>query len=563
MPLISKHTILLLLVTAALLGCILIITLQRKEQAQQRPNIIIIMADDLGWDDVSFHGANQIPTPNIDALAYNGVILQRHYVLPSCTPSRTAFLTGRYPIRTGMQGYPLEPGEPRAIPLIDTLLPEYLRKLGYATHLVGKWHVGYYTDYHTPTYRGFDTFLGYYSGYITYFNHTIAQQHQVGYDLHYDVQGNLSVKYDFEYMTDLVSKRAEDIISSHDPSTPLYLHLSHLAPHSSNAKEEMEVRDAIHTNATFGHIEDFNRRKFAGVVTALDESVGTIVQALRRADMLKNSIIVFMSDNGAQTTGMLQNFGSNYPLRGLKFTLFEGGVRGVACVYSPLIKYPRRISNQLFHMADWVPTLYSAAGGNLEDLDENLDGVDQWATVASERETLRRSVLLNIDEARNTSAALIGRYKLINGAKPLHNGYYGDSGMNNSYPEYNVSSVFRSPAGAAIADISDHPLRVNDVIRLREGAKVLCNNVTSYSKCENECLFDIHDDPCETTDLSVKNLDIVNELNGYIAEYKKVLMYQTNKPVDPASFPKHFNGTWMPWLKTPIEDFRYFDYVED
>ncbi|XP_076749580.1 arylsulfatase I [Xylocopa sonorina] len=559
MPCVSKQTILFLLAGTVVFGCILIIALQPKPQAQQRPNIIIIMADDLGWNDVSFHGANQVPTPNIDALAYNGVISQRHYVLPFCTPSRTAFLTGRYPIRTGMQGSPLQPGEPRAIPLINTLLPEYLQKLGYATHLVGKWHVGYYTNYHTPTYRGFDTFLGYYSGYITYFNHTIEQQHRVGHDLHYDSHGNLSVKYDFEYMTDLISKRAEDIISSQDPSTPLYLHLSHLAAHSSNAKEEMEVRDTKHMNDTLSHIKDFNRRKLAGVVTALDESVGRIVQALRRADMLKNSIIVFMSDNGAPTMGMLQNFGSNYPLRGLKSTLFEGGVRGVACIYSPLIKNPRRISNELIHIADWVPTLYSAAGGNLEDLDENLDGVNQWATIVSGKVTLRKSVLLNIEEVRNTSAALMGRYKLINGAEPLYNGYYGDSGTNNSYPEYNVSSVFHSPAGVAIADISDHPLSVNDVIKLREDAKVLCNNVMSNSNCTDKCLFDVYDDPCETMDLSADKLDIVNELNDYIAEYKKVLMYQTNKPVDPNSFPEYFNGTWMPWLQTPIEDFKYFE----
>lgn len=540
-------------------GCLFyfyVVLAQQEAQGQQRPNIIVIMADDLGWNDVSFHGADQIPTPNIDALAYNGVILQRHYVLPICTPSRTAFLTGRYPIRTGMQGYPLKAGEERAIPLSNTLLPEYLRKLGYATHLVGKWHVGYYSDYHTPAHRGFDTFLGYYNGYVTYFNHTIEQNLHVGYDLHYDVAGNLSVKYSHEYMTDLITERAEDIIFNHNQSKPLYLQLSHIAAHSSDAEEKMEVRDEEETNATLGYIEDFNRRKLAGVVTAMDESVGRVVQALRHANMLENSIIVFMSDNGAQTVGLLENYGSNYPLRGLKFTLFEGGVRGAACVYSPAIKNPSRISNQLIHVTDWLPTFYSAAGGNLEDLEENLDGVDQWATIVSEKKTRRKNVLLNIDEKEALSGALMGRYKLINGAKLMYGDYYGDSGTSESYPEYNVSKVLHSAAGLALASVSNATFNSERIIELRRAATVVCDNFTSYPRCLDRCLFDVYNDPCETTDVSREHPEVVNELNRFIAGYFTVLRNQMSGLVDPRSYPEHFNGTWMPWIKLPDDEIR-------
>ncbi|XP_043603909.1 arylsulfatase B-like [Bombus pyrosoma] len=540
-------------------GCLFyfyVVLPQQEAQGQQRPNIIVIMADDLGWNDVSFHGADQIPTPNIDALAYNGVILQRHYVLPICTPSRTAFLTGRYPIRTGMQGYPLKAGEERAIPLSNTLLPEYLRKLGYATHLVGKWHVGYYSDYHTPAHRGFDTFLGYYNGYITYFNHTIEQNGHVGYDLHYDVAGNLSVKYSHKYMTDLITERAEDIIFNHNHSKPLYLQLSHIAAHSSDAKEKMEVRDEEETNATLGYIEDFDRRKLAGVVTAMDESVGRVVQALRQANMLENSIIVFMSDNGAQTVGLLENYGSNYPLRGLKFTLFDGGIRGAACVYSPAIKNPSRISNQLIHVTDWLPTFYSAAGGNLEDLEENLDGVDQWATIVSEKKTRRKNVLLNIDEKQGLSGALMGRYKLINGANLSYGDYYGDSGTSESYPEYNVSNVLHSAAGSALASVSNATLNSERIIELRRAATVVCNNFTSYPRCLDRCLFDVYNDPCETTDVSREHPEVVDELNRFISGYFTVLKTQTSGLVDPRSYPEHFNGTWMPWIKLPDDEIR-------
>lgn len=521
----------------------------------KRPNIIVIMADDLGWNDVSFHGANQIPTPNIDALAYNGVILQRHYVLPICTPSRTAFLTGRYPIRTGMQGYPLKAGEPRAIPLNNTLLPEYLRKLGYATHLVGKWHVGYYSDYHTPTRRGFDTFFGYYSGYISYFNHTIKQDDHIGYDLHYDNSKNLSIDYNFEYTTDLITERAENIIKNHDRRKPLYLQLCHLAAHSSDAKEVMEVRDEQETNATLKYIEDYNRRKYAGVVTAMDESVGRMIKALGQSSMLENSIIVFISDNGAQTEGLLENYGSNYPLRGLKFTLFEGGIRGVACVYSRLIQNSSRISNELMHITDWLPTFYSAAGGNLENLEENMDGVDQWDTIVSGRKSKRESVLLNIDEVEDVSSALIGKYKLIlNGKNIQYSDYYGDNGTNVSYPEYNVSSVLHSIAGSTIFHATNFTLNIKDVIKLRNKARVVCNNFTSYSKCVDKCLFDIYNDPCETTDLSNEHPEIVKKLNYFIAEYEKVLLHQTNAPVDPRSYPKNFNGTWMPWIQLSLNE---------
>ncbi|XP_076645885.1 arylsulfatase B [Halictus rubicundus] len=548
----KKRAVYLLLSMVLLSGCLYLALSEEHRQADpQRPNIIVIMADDLGWNDVSFHGADEIPTPNIDALAYNGVILQSHYVLPICTPSRTAFLTGRYPIRSGMQGYPLKAGESRGIPLNNTLLPEYLRKLGYSTHLVGKWHVGYYSDYHTPANRGFNTFFGYYNGYVTYFNHTIVQANHTGYDLHYDIPGRLSVDHTDQYMTDLITERAETIISKHNRKKPLYLQLSHAAVHSSDSKDVMEVRDVKEVNASLGYIKDFKRRKFAGVLTALDESVGKVVKALNDAKMLNNSIIVFMSDNGAQTVGLLENYGSNYPLRGLKFTLFEGGIRGTACVYSPLIKRSSRVADHLMHIVDWLPTFYTAAGGNLEDLEENLDGVDQWSTLVYEKESKRTDALLNIDPVENTSAAIIGKYKLINGASREYNDYYGDSGTEKSYPKYNASSVLKSLAGSAIMEVSQSNLNTEDVIKLREEARVLCEHVTKYPKCLDRCLFDVHSDPCETTDLSSIYPKIVNDLNDYIEAYTKVMVPPAIMPVDPNSFPEHFNGTWMPWIVLP------------
>nr|CAD7590329.1 unnamed protein product [Timema genevievae] len=384
-----------------------------------QPHIVVIMADDLGWNDVGFHGSDQIPTPNIDALAYHGVILNRHYTMPTCTPSRTAFLTGKHPIRTGMQGFPLRAGEPRGIPLEERLLPERLAQLGYSTHLVGKWHVGAHRVDYTPTRRGFASHFGYWNGYIGYFDHNIQQGEFRGLDLHRDL--NPTPENRGQYATDVFTREAVDIILSHDKSRPLYLQVAHLAVHSGNDTLQLEVPDVDATERRFSYITNPRRRLFAGserrgffllrlsstspapktrqdrvvamllstvinlrnlmyhtyspgMLARLDESVGKIVEAMAERGMLDNSILVFLSDNGAQTFGLHTNEGSNWPLRGsvcpqLKFTLFEGGVRGTCAIWSPLIQQTGRVSSDLIHISDWLPTLYSAA--------DCLLGVDQ------------------------------------------------------------------------------------------------------------------------------------------------------------------------------------------
>ncbi|KAJ8680582.1 hypothetical protein QAD02_016369 [Eretmocerus hayati] len=525
-----------------------------SKRLTKKPHIILIVADDLGWNDVSFHGADQIPTPNIDALAYNGVILNRHYTLPICTPSRTTLMTGRNAIRDGMQGSPLRPGEPRGVPLNSTILPELLRNRGYATHLVGKWHLGYSSLKNTPVYRGFDTFYGYYNGFITYFNHTITEKGMVGKDLHRDEFGKLGIDSNYSYFTDLITDEAVNIIHKNGNRKPLFLEIAHLAVHASDGEETLEVRNLDEVRSSFPHIKNPGRQKYAGMIKAMDESVGRVVQSLQQNNMLENSIVIFMSDNGAPTYGVYENFGSNYPLRGIKDTMFEGGVRGAACVFSPLIERPARISNGLMHISDWYPTLYSIAGGDLRHI-HNIDGLDQWSMITSGSESKRRDLLLNIDEARGMEGAISGNYKLIRGAK-TNGGHYGDSGNDPTYPVYHANDALTSSAGLAIKKLSRFPyVSPSKAEELRKAATIKCNRSnSSIIDCSGSCLFDIINDPCEYKNLIREKSQVVELLSNKMRYYKSTMVKQTNAQFDPCSEPKNFEDVWMPWRKRNDQD---------
>ncbi|XP_063230212.1 arylsulfatase B-like [Bacillus rossius redtenbacheri] len=543
----------------SLLACCLLALTSRPLVARTtsgRPHIVFIVADDLGWNDVSFHGADQIPTPNMDALAFNGVILNSHYAQPSCTPSRAALMTGRYPIRLGMQGLPLLAAEPRGLPE-GQILPGYLQELGYSTHAVGKWHLGFYKKSLTPTQRGFHSHFGYWAGFVSYYDYILQDTYPDGPYSGFDLRRNYSLAWDRvgRYATDVFTEEAEAVIGAHDPSTPLFLYLAHLAVHAGNRGKFLEApQEAVDA---FRHIADPNRRTYAAMVSKLDESVGRVVAALQSRRMLEDSIIVLLSDNGAPTIGTYPTWGSNFPLRGLKETLWEGGVRVPALVWSPLLYQTPRVSSQLMHISDWLPTLLAAAGGPPPPAD--IDGVNQWDALVYNLPSRRNSVLVNIDERERTAAFRFGNYKMVVGSarNGEYDGYFGASGRDSASPPYNASAVVQSSAGQAIDELFKTLYRAaaspSEISFLRSAASLQCRPSGAGVPCRpaqtrESCLYDVELDPCETNNLAPEQPATVRALRHFMIQHRKHLVPQANLPPDSsAADPAKFGNVWTSW----------------
>lgn len=515
---------------------------------------MFIIADDMGWNDFSFHGSDEIQTPNIDALAYSGVILNQHYSQPICTPTRSALLTGRYPSNIGMQGWPLGAAEPRALPP-GKILPQYLKELGYTTRIVGKWHLGYYKEEFTPTYRGFDSHLGYFNGFTSYYDHIIEGSASGVYMAGLDFRRNLSVAWDLSgrYATDIFTEEAERIILEHNSSTPLFLYLAHLACHAGNAGKLLEAPQGVIDG--FSHIVEPNRRTYAAMTRKLDESVGRVLKALQTSGMLENSIIVFVTDNGAPSVEAVgyQNWGSNYPLRGVKTTQWEGGIRTPGVIWSPVLG--RHIYDQLIHITDWMPTLISAAGGSLEGI--LLDGVDQWQALQGNEASRRRETLLQYDEVMHIYAVRRDNWKIANGSNwgGEADGYYGHSGTEFAHPPYNITAVTHSLTGEAIASLFPTSLPdEEEMLQLRAESTLKCTMPTNSTPCEpminsKPCLFDLETDPCERNNLADSYPEVLLEMLGLVKKYEATLVPQLNKPADvEGADPRKFNNTWSPWI---------------
>jgi arylsulfatase A-like enzyme len=356
-----------------------------------KPNILLIVADDLGYADVGFTGGKEIRTPNLDALAAAGARLQEFYVQPVCSPTRAALMTGRYPMRHGLQVGVVRPWAQYGLPLDERTLPQALREAGYATALVGKWHLGHFQRAYLPTARGFDRQYGHYNGQIDYFTHI----RDGGFDWHRDDRAS----YDEGYSTHLIAQEAVRFIREFGGAKPFFLDVSFNAPHAPH-----QVPDKY--KEPYAHLQE-PRRTYAGMVAAMDEAVGQIIAALDEKSLRQNTLIVFSSDNGGPAPGKVTN---NGPLRAGKTTLYEGGVRVAAfTTWSGRIK-PGTVVKAALHMVDWYPTLLKIAGASL-DQRLPIDGRDAWPTIAAGKPSPHTEILLNASP--QTGAIRVGDWKLV------------------------------------------------------------------------------------------------------------------------------------------------------
>ncbi|ESO90113.1 hypothetical protein LOTGIDRAFT_124040 [Lottia gigantea] len=507
------------------------------------PNIVFVVADDLGWYDVGFHGSD-VSTPNIDALATNGIILNNYYVSPICTPTRSAIMTGRHPIHTGMQHQVIGNDTPYGLPLNITILPQYLKQQGYNTHIVGKWHLGHFKREYLPNNRGFDSYFGYLTGHEDYFDHVAEGSPSWGKDFRHNF--NPVSTMDNQYSTELYSAAADTIIRNHDQSNPLFLYLAHQAVHAGNhASDPLQAPQKYvdrHTN-----IRSVTRRLFAGMVSALDDAIGNLTQTLKETGMINNTVIVFTTDNGGPTNGYDRNSACNWPLRGCKNTMWEGGVRGNGFIFSPLLNKTGYINNNLMHVTDWLPTLYSISGGDPDTLIAQ-DGYNQWNMLSNNGSSVRTSVLHNIDPIQKFAAMRSGEYKLIMGdiSGGRDDSWYPPPDLKKEESSHMLK--FHSMKDNEYVVNMQQPQDDQDTdIIVKCGPKPIDADINCRPE-HKPCLYHIPSDPCEYTNIADQHPDIVADIIQQIDKYRKTMVIPANKPGDPKSDPRLHGGFWGPWL---------------
>ncbi|XP_060574581.1 arylsulfatase B-like [Ruditapes philippinarum] len=515
----------------------------------EKPNIVLIVADDLGWNDVGFHGS-EIKTPNIDKLAYDGVILNNYYVSPICTPTRGSLMTGRHPIHLGLQHYVISAPEPWGLPLNHTTMAQHLKSLGYATHIVGKWHLGFFKEEYLPIRRGFDSHFGYWTGKEDYYEHIEITGVYKGLDF----RRNLEVVNYTAYSTEQYTKEAVKIISNHNRSKNMF-------PANQIPEERItEYKTLCHTSIIFlvylapeqaVHASHFC---ISGMVAALDDSVGEVARALRNSGLMDNTIIVFSTDNGGPANGYDGNAACNYPLRGTKNTMWEGGVHGVGFIHSPLLEKRHIKTNNMMHVSDWLPTFYSAAGGDVSDLGL-IDGIDMWEMLRENGSNIRNEILHNIDPKSKFSAIRVGDYKLVQGdiSGGRDDGWYPcdppfSNNDTNEFDSYVFNSSYRS-------EISVHLVkRHSPYTPYNIDCGIPPENYTQNCKpTKSPCLFHIPTDPCEYNNIADAYPAVVENILGRIEELSRSAVDPVNKPNDKMANPALHGGVWVPWQGSDIE----------
>jgi len=514
---------------------------------ENSPHIVMMVVDDVGWADVGYHGSD-FPTPVIDRLATSeGVRLENYYVQQVCSPTRSALMTGRYPFRTGMQ-HPttLLPGTTAALPLDVPTVAEVLKAIGYSTHAIGKWHLGYARWANTPTGRGFDTYLGYLQGAVDYYNKTVGAETIAG-----KIKLDSITGFDFwqnqrpmweeassaaghRYEVDVYEEEVQRIFDNHDPSQKMFLYYAIQNIHEplQYPPEEKYSNNCEHVAHTgiMGH----DRHTLCAMMSRVDTAIGQLETALREKGMWDNTVIWLTSDNGGMLpqgahAGVAGSASSNYPLRSGKASLFQGGVRVPSFItggYLPQSAHNTSFTGLLQHV-DIPTTLVALAGATVS----GNDGFDVWDVVVSGAASPRQEVPLNVDFSNlckvlgsvlgsccggsGTLNGLIqGKWKLVSGWSGFYDGY-------SSNDPYTITPADPAQTFATV-----------------DGHKVW--------------FFDLEADPEERNNIAEANLGTVRAMLQRLDELgQNSTGYVAPQPNIPhvRSIPGLHNGTWAPFLR--------------
>jgi len=383
---------------------------EKKDTINSRLNFIIVVADDLGWKDVGFHNS-EIKTPTLNKMAKEGVVFDRFYVHSVCSPTRASLLTGRMPTRFGIYT-PL--GDEAAFPKGTMTIAGLLRQNGYETAISGKWHLGAIPEAR-PLNFGFDSSYGYLRGQIDPYTHLYKNGNRTWHrnDQLLDEEG---------HATDLITEEAIRFIKKPRGGKPFFLYVAYSVPHYPLDEPEEWVEG--YTNV----IKNKSRRKFAASVTHMDHSIGQLLSTLGEEGLDKNTVILFLSDNGAQKSwhsktdynGKFEGndvLGNNLPLRDWKTSLYDGALRVPALLYCPGFVNHKNITEYI-NVADVLPTIAYLAGATVNN-ELNIDGVNFWKAIEGEKLSENRVMYWR---DRKSIALKKGEWKLIHHGKNLKEG---------------------------------------------------------------------------------------------------------------------------------------------
>ncbi len=406
-------------------------TSSTKKDSFTKPNIVILLADDMGWGDVGYHNP-KVKTPNIDRLVKEGIELDRFYVSNMCTPSRAALLTGRYPGRAAMTKGVITPDRMDGLSPDEFILPEMLGEVGYQRRAcIGKWHLGHSNVKYHPINQGFTHFYGHYGGQIDYFTH----ERRGELDWHRGFESD----YTKGYSTDLIADESVRFIEESNEQDPFFLYVPFNAPHSplQSMDEELALYNFDESRGIFKLTDEqltgrnvergrgnSQRQTYMAMVSSMDKAIGRILKSLEDKGIADNTLVMFYSDNGADPT----EGGSNLPLKGRKGNFYEGGVRAPAVIKWPAyLDGKRKLDNIMGHI-DIFPTLASLLGFNSPP--KAFDGKNIMPLLRGEKQDLTRTFYLG------RKGILTNQWKYVNGELyDIKNDPLEKNNLASSFPE--------------------------------------------------------------------------------------------------------------------------------